>query len=154
MNCSPVICIALLLLSLTAGMFLLYKTQKENLHTFFKVVAWFVIVASFCSMLCCAMCCAMHCCMMREHCRQAERCEMGMGENEMGRGMMMGHGGMDKRIIIMRGDEDECEMREGKECREEREECEEGRGKEKCCEKDSKKCEAKKDSIKVVVKKK
>ena len=54
--------------------------------------------------------------------------------------------------MMMRGDDDECEMREGKNCKEGREECEEG--KEKCCDKDSKKCEMKKDSVKVVDKKK
>jgi len=53
MNCSPVIAIALLLLSLTAGAWLLYKTKKENLGTFFKVLAWFVITVSFLSMICC-----------------------------------------------------------------------------------------------------
>ncbi|MFI5164175.1 MAG: hypothetical protein ACHQHP_02890 [Bacteroidia bacterium] len=151
MNCTHIIAAPLLLLSLTAGMWLLYKTQKENLSTFFKVVAWFVVISSICTMLCCAMCCAMRCCMMRQECRQSERCE-GMG-GECGRGMWMGHGGMNKRIIIMRGgDDDECEM-EGKCCRGGKEECEEG--KEKCCDKD-KKCDMKMDMKKdsVVVKKK
>ena len=151
MNCSPIIAIAVLLLSLTAGTCLLYKTQKDNLNTFFKVVAWFVIVVSFCCMICCAMCCAMRCCMKMEKCHQMERCEMGMGENGMGRGMGMEHGGMNKHMMMMRGDNDEYEMKEGRHCKEE---CEEGKEKGKCCDKESKKCEMKKDSVVVVVKNK
>jgi hypothetical protein len=38
--------IAVLLLSLTAGTFLLAKTNKENLGVFYRVLAWFVIVLS------------------------------------------------------------------------------------------------------------
>jgi hypothetical protein len=154
MNCSPPI--ALLLLSLTAGMFLLYKTQKENLNAFFKVVSWFIIIVSFVSMICSAMHCMMRmrCHMGREECREMEGCEMGMG-----------HGGMNKRVMIYRGEGDgECEMmkdccRERMECGEGKEECEEG--KMDCCKKGGahecemgteKKCDMKKDSV--VVKKK
>ena len=75
MNCSPTIAIALLLLSLTGGMFLLYKTQKESLGGFFKVIAWLVIVVSLGSMVCCGLRCVMHGCMQREECRGMERCE-------------------------------------------------------------------------------
>ncbi len=145
MNCSPTIALALLLLSLTGGMFLLYKTQKENLNAFFKVVAWFVIVVSFCSMICCTMRCIMHCCMQRQECREMENCERGMG---------MGPGGM-RHIMIMRGEDGECEMM-GKGCCKERMECSEGKGEcegeKKCCDKDAKKCDPdshreKKDSV-------
>ena len=164
MNCSPTIAIALLLLSLTAGTLLLYKTQKENLNTFFKVVAWFVIVVSFCSMICCTLRCVMLGCMMRQECREMEGCERGMSMGECG----MGHGGMMRRMMIMRGGE-ECEMGMGccknkMECSEGRGECEEGKGEckdgeKKCCDKDGKKCDPdshreKKDSVTVVVKKK
>lgn len=140
MNCSPTIAIALLLLSLTAGTWLLYKTQKENMGGFFKFVSWFVITASFLAMICCAMCCAMRCCMMHRGCGEMERCERGMGECGMG-------GGMNKRIIIMRGGEGECEMEEGcckekmKHCEMEEEGCE--GEKMECCKGDKDKCEMK-----------
>ena len=154
MNCSPTICIALLLLSLTAGMWLLYKTQKENLNTFFKVVAWFVIVVSFCSMICCTMRSVMHCA-MKQQCK-----EMGMGgcEMGMGKGMCM-KGGMEKHMMMMRGGE--CEMGGSKCCKEGREECEEGEG--ECmeghegkmdgCKKGKEKCDMKMMKDSVVVKK-
>ena len=150
MNCSPTICVALLLLSLSAGMWLLYKSQKENLGTFFKVVAWFVIVVSFCSMICCGLRCVMHGCMRGNECEKMERCEMGAGECTMGM-----HGGMSKRIMICE-DDDKCEMGGGKccgMCKEGKGECEEGEGekckegKMDCCKKGEKKCEMKKDSV-------
>ena len=153
MNCSPTIAMALLLLSLTGGMFLLYKTQKENLNAFFKVVAWFIIVVSFCSMICCAMRCIMRGCLQREECREMEGCER--------------YGGMNKHMMMYRGeDEGGCEMMEGRgcckgkmECSEEEEECEEsGQAGKKCCDKDPKKCEMKmdmkKDSVTAILKKK
>ena len=154
MNCSPTIAIALLLLSLSAGMWLLYKTQKENLNAFFKVIAWFVIVASLGSMVCCGLRCAMHCCMQKQECRGMEQCDMNMGKCGMGHGMGMMHG--EKCIIICKEGNEECEMgmgecKEGKgECKEGKEECEEG--KMDCCKKGEKhecekKMECKKDSM-------
>lgn len=68
MNCSPTMAIALLLLSLTAGMHLLYKTRKESLGAFFKIVSWFIIVISICSMICCSVCCVLKCCKSNEQC--------------------------------------------------------------------------------------
>jgi ABC-type lipoprotein release transport system permease subunit len=41
------ILIPLALLALTAGMFLLAKTRKENLGKFFKAISYFIIIASF-----------------------------------------------------------------------------------------------------------
>ena len=134
MNCSPTICIALLLLSLSAGMFLLYKAQKENLNTFFKVVAWFIIVSSLCSMICCGLRCVMHGCMRGNECTEMNEC---------------GQGGFNKRVMIFRGGEGECEMGEGQHCcKEGKGECEEGEGECKegekaCCKKDEKKCDMK-----------
>ncbi len=155
MNCSPTIAIALLLLSLTSGTLLLYKTQKENLNTFFKVVAWFVIVVSFCSMICCTMRCVFHGCREREECREMEGCGMRMGGMGMGH-CGMGYGGM-RHMMFMRGGDGECEMmksccKEKMECDEEKGECEEGKGE---CKEGEKKCcdKMKKDSV-VVVKKK
>src|ERR1035437_9419608 len=81
------ISIAILLLSLTAGTFLLYKTKKEDLGIFYKVVAWFVIVFSMLLIFCCAVCCIAH-----------RECRM---ENNCNQGEMRGHSGM-----MMRGGED------------------------------------------------
>lgn len=128
MNCSPTIAIALLLLSLTAGMWLLYKTQKENLNGFFKFVAWLVIVASFIAMICCACCCAMRCCMKKQECREMQMRECGMG-----------YGGMNKCK-----DDDACDPDSYREkkgcCKEEKEGCEES--KEEC-----KEMKVEKDSV-------
>ena len=53
---------SLTLISLTAGMFLLAKINKDNLGIFFKVIAYFIIVASFLNLACCALHCAMQLC--------------------------------------------------------------------------------------------
>ncbi len=169
MNCSPTIAIALLLLSLTAGTWLLYKTQKENLNTFFKVIAWFVIVVSFCSMICCGMHCMMHCCKSKGECNREQECGM-RGEERGYDHCRMGHRGMSERVIIMRGDEEgECEMmgkgccKEKMECKEGKEECDEMKegkcadmGKEGKCKMGEKKCDMKNMGMKKdsVVKKK
>ena len=163
MNCSPTIAIALLLLSLTAGAWLLYKTQKETLGTFFKVVAWFVIVVSFCSMICCGMRCIFHCCKEKNECGKEQECGM-RGEERGYEHCRMGHRGMSERVIILRGDEDgECEemmhrgcCKEKMECKEGKEECEEGKmdcskmGSMHDCKMGEKKCDMKgmkKDSV-------
>lgn len=151
MNCSPTIAIALLLLSLTGGMFLLYKSQKENLSAFFKVMAWLVIVASLGSLICCGIRCCVRGCIRGEECREMERCE-GMRGCGMGEGMM-GHG-MNKRVIICTDGDEECSMKGENGCKEGmdaecKEKCESGEKKD-CCKKGDDKC--KKDSVKVVVK--
>ena len=131
MNCSPNISIALSLLALTAGVWFLYKTQKENLSILYKVTAWFIIIATLLNMACCGMRCCMQACMMRQ------QCEMSMGECGMGNGMSMMGGGMNKHMMMCK-DDDKCEMggekccgmcKEGKgECEEgEAEECKEGK---------------------------
>jgi hypothetical protein len=74
MNCLPTISVAMALLSLTAGMWLLYKSKKEVLGTFFKVVAWFIIVVSMCLIVCCGMRCMMHCCMAKQDCSSMQQC--------------------------------------------------------------------------------
>ena len=170
MNCSPTIAIALLLLSLTGGMFLLYKTRKESLGTFFKIVAWFIIVVSICSMICCSMLCMLRHC--KQKCEKTEKCEMGSGgcEND-GEECGMGNHGRFKRIMIFKDADGECQMMGKKGCCKEHMEGgeeKEGCGDEKemsCCKKGGahecgmegeKKCdmktEIKKDSV--VVKKK
>ena len=149
MNCSPTIAIALLLLSLSAGMWLLYKTQKENLNAFFKVVGWFVIVISLGSMICCGLHCALRCCMAGSgHCY-----ERGMGE--------CGPGSFNKRVMIYKGGHGGCEEGGKGCCKEGKAGCEEAceEGEENCCkskeagceEKCEEKEEHKKDSV--VVKK-
>ena len=132
MNCSLAIAIAVLLLSLTAGMWLLFKTQKENLNMFFTVIAWFVIVTSLGSIVCCTIRCTMY------GCRPGgSGCEMGeCGPNmmwQMGPGMghgmhMMGHPGMQKRVMMFKGDDDDCMMGG---CEEGMESCHGGKG--ECC---------------------
>ena len=47
--------ICLALIALAAGMFLLAKAVKDGLSLFFKIVAWFIIVASFLSLGCIAL---------------------------------------------------------------------------------------------------
>jgi hypothetical protein len=174
MNCSPTIGIALMLLSLTAGMFLLYKTKKESLGTFFKIVSWFVIVVSLGSMICCTMRCVFHGC-NKGGCERMEQCGPG-GSEECGEGEKCGmghHGGMNKRVMIFKGEGGECEVEcemEGKGCCKDKMECSEGKEgcegeKRDCCKKGGahecgdggeKKCEMKMEMKKdtVVVKKK
>jgi len=41
------ISISLTILALTGGMFLLAKSNKDNLGIFFKIIAYFIIIASF-----------------------------------------------------------------------------------------------------------
>src|ERR1039457_2278780 len=106
MNCSPNISIALILLSLTAGVWFLHKTQKENLSILYKVAAWFVIIVALLNMACCGMRCMMHCGNGRGECRM----ERGMRGGEYERGgeerCGMRRGNCDR---IMRGGD--CEMR-------------------------------------------
>ena len=55
--------LALLLLAIAGGMFLLAKTNKDNLGNLFRFVSWFIIVSGFlalflCGLMCiCSMCC-------------------------------------------------------------------------------------------------
>lgn len=115
MNCSPNISIALSLLALTAGVWFLYKTQKENLGILYKVAAWFIIIVTALNMACCGMRCCMQACMMRQNCYGMEQCGMGGGMCMMG--------GMNKRVMVC-DDDDKCEpgcekaccMKDAKEC--------------------------------------
>src|ERR1051326_4148085 len=97
MNCGPNISIALGLISFVAGVWFLYKVQKENLSILFKVAAWFVIIVALGNMLCCGVRCLHHGCGMERECRMEIRggeCEMGMGHCGMMGGMPMMGGGM------------------------------------------------------------
>ena len=118
MNCSPNISIALSLLALTAGVWFLYKVQKENLNILYKVAAWFIIIATLLNMACCGMRCCMQACMMRQNCYQTEQCRMNMNDCGM-RNQMCMKGGMKC------DDDDKCEPG-----------CEKA-----CCTKDEKGCE-------------
>lgn len=122
MNCSPTISIALMLISLTAGMWLLYKTKKESLGTLFKLVGWFIVIVS----LGCIICCGIRCVLCKKQTCGTEQC--GMGGKECSSGKTM-----------------HCKMK-GEEC------CSEGRGEEMaCCEQEREGCETeievKKDTI-------
>lgn len=137
MNCSPTIAIALMLLSFTAGMFLLYKTQKEALGMFFKVAAWFVIVVSLGSIICCSIFCGAHGC-RKGGCGKMEQCGPGGECSKMDRCEMGGGGHFEKRIIICKEGEMGCEeegeagcCKEGKECGMDSDKCSMATG--KCC---------------------
>ena len=141
--------IALLLTALTGGMFLLAKTQKDNLNIFFKIISWFVIILSLGAIICCGIrCAARGCCKEeREGCHKNMMmrggCEMGGGECEE----MRGCGNerfFTKRIMIrdMDDDDGECEDEGKGNCKTD-EKCKMGAGEKKdCC----KKMEMKKDS--------
>ncbi len=169
MNCSLSICISLFLLSFSAGMWLLYKTQKENLGMIFKLAAWFIIVMSLGSMVCCGIHSMKQHCMKEGQCEEKQECAMGKGDCKMGgmgdckmgmgKGMgecSMGHGRGGCKIIICTGD-DECEMSRGcdmeghDKCEGEGGEGECKEGKMDCCKKGKEKCdmkmEMKKDSV-------
>ena len=126
MNCMPTVAIALLLLSLTGGMWLLYKTQKENLNAFFKVIAWLVIVVSLGSMICCGLRCCMRSCMMKEECRMermnGEDCGMGMNQCGMMKSCSMGKGMNQCHPMMNSGggccNMDCCKMKGGMQCEE------------------------------------
>lgn len=142
------ICIALVLMALTGGMFLLAKTNKDNLGAFFKVISWAVIVISILALVCCLCCCMMGRCGMRGgHCGSyGGGCEMQQH---------CGPGGMEKRMIIMRGGHGGCEEMESCEaeagCGEGMQgECCKGK-KEDCCKMKGEGCaeEAPKDSAAV-----
>lgn len=143
MNCSPTIAIALLLLSLSAGMFLLYKTQKEALGMLFKAAAWFIIVISIGSLICCSVCCVFRCC--KQKCGGMEQCGP--------------HEGMSKHVMIYQGGGGECEVEcevekegcclEGEECGEEKEKCLKATG--KCCKEEGEEGHEKLDVVKDTV---
>lgn len=108
MNCSPNISIALSLLALTAGVWFLYKTQKENLSILYKVAAWFIIIVTSLNMACCGMRCMMQSCMMRQNCYGMEQCGKNMNDCRMGGEGMCMKGGMNKRVMIC-DEDDKCE---------------------------------------------
>lgn len=143
MNCLPNIGIALLLISLTAGMWLLYKTQKENLNTFFKVVAWFVIVVSFLTMICCGVRGMMFHCMAKQECGGMQQYGMNMNGWGMGKGMCMMRA---HKMMMCKGGDEECEMMGKGCCKKRKEMCEK-----ECCKKDAAKCgmkmELEKDTV-------
>jgi hypothetical protein len=88
---------SLALVALAAGMFLLAQSMKDNLNIFFKVVSYFIIVASFLSMACIGIHGAVR--MYSMHNKQPG--EMRMGEMRMmggpwGGGMRFHHGMRDE----------------------------------------------------------
>jgi len=109
------------LLVIVAGMFLLAKTQKDNLSNFFKYVSYFVILVGFLNLFGGTACMLIHKCMKhcaaqcKEHCEKPGRGKhghMGMGHGEdmmMEKKMMMMHGHGD----CCRGEEKCMEMEKG-----------------------------------------
>ena len=115
------------LLVIIAGMFLLAKTQKENLSNLFKYVSYFVILVGFLNLFgggaifmakkCMSHCAAMNsghsgkgddCCKKKKHKKACSKMEMCGAEAEMC---------IEKRIII-NGEEmtEECEKGAAKAC--------------------------------------
>lgn len=110
MNCLPTIAIALLLLSLTGGMFLLYKTQKEALGIFFKIISWLIILVSIGAMICCSICCV-----CRQQCKMEEG-ECGPGYNN--------ECVTESRSVMIKGEE-ECDYEKEEGCCKAKMNCEE-----------------------------
>ena len=130
---------AMLLLALTGGMFLLAKSNKDNLGIFYKIVSWFVIVAAMLALVCCTLHCVMGNCAMKD-----EKCNK---EMMMWRGGNCEDGKMEKcHEMKMCRDDDNDETEEMGEA-----------GKAKCCKPmgDGKDCPMKKEMKKdsVVIKK-
>lgn len=118
------------LLVIIAGMFLLAKTQKENLSNLFKYVSYFVILVGFLNLfgggaLFMAKKCMKHCMNQsqghcgkkddcckhkksKKSCSRMEMCEEGDEMCEEGEGMCI-----EKRIVI---NGEECEMGAKKDC--------------------------------------
>ncbi len=139
MNCSPTIAIALLLLALSAGMFLFYKTQKESLGMLFKIVSWFIIVIAIGSLVCCSVRCVFMGCNKGDSCSSTTSCDARSEGCEFGESDCGGRDGkrFKKRMMIFKEDENGCE-RKGEGCCEEKAECDaeidkSENGEKKCC---------------------
>lgn len=102
------ICIAVLLIALTAGMFLLAKTKKDNLGIFYSVASWFVIVVSLGCLLCCGIRSVV------SGCHGGSRCEKEIMINKGGDGMQC-HKKMGDHHKMMRMEMrgNCCDMKEG-----------------------------------------
>lgn len=119
------IAIPLTLLVITGGMFLLAKTQKENLGNLFKYISYFVIVVGFLALLCTTARGVKR--MMGGSCMKAEKC-MPMQMNCMQGGMggccnqMMMSGGCNHGMMSGCSHETEKCSKMRKECQHEMEE--------------------------------
>ena len=117
---------SLCLLVIVAGMFLLAKTQKENLSNMFKYVSYFVIISGFICLfgggtLAIAKKCMNHMRKSQNQCEQNYDCPSHHGNKSCSRmeNCEEGEGEMciEKRIVI-NGEEmnEECKMGEKKDC--------------------------------------
>ena len=131
---------ALSLLAITAGMFLLAKTQKEEFGKIFKYASYFVVSTAFLCLICIGARGMRHCCMGgNQECRMEKKgagmpgaCPSMMEQGESCDRMMMQkkcHKGMMKN----------CCCSKGGMCAEEGEE-NEGEEMGKCCKKKKEKC--------------
>src|SRR5437868_1107335 len=107
------LCPALLLLSLTGGMFLLAKTKKDNLGIFFKGISWLVITVSLASMAFLAVACLAHGCRMHPpmNGRENERHQKEMKCKEHDGCKMKGTCKMDGHCDMDDEDEDDADMK-------------------------------------------
>jgi hypothetical protein len=92
------------LLVIVAGMFLLAKTQKDNLSSFFKYVSYFVILVGFLNFFGGGACMLAHMCMKHCAAQCKEHCEKGHGKHGHMKDDMM----MEKRMMMMHGHGDCC----------------------------------------------
>lgn len=137
---------ALLLIAIAAGMFLLAKTNKDNLGNFFRFVSWFIIVSGLLGVLFCGMTCMFCiCCPGMEH----EKMMMFRhGPGTCDENMQWG-----ERHMMMKKfyDDDECPMMKKNCCKGEEEGncCKEEGEKNGCCDKGNcdKNMKIKKDTV-------
>lgn len=84
----PNISIALSLIALASGIWLLYKTQKENLSILYKVVAWVIIVVALLNVICCGIRCICPCDKIQQGCCVKQSCGVMKGCGMKGKGEM------------------------------------------------------------------
>jgi hypothetical protein len=112
-----IIATAISLLSLSAGLWLFQQTQKENLQTFHKIIAVFIMVVSFCLMIGISLLITFHCCMMSGQCQQWNDHNMWNKGNRCHCNKEMEHAEMGKHMMIY---DDHREGKEGKCCQTEK----------------------------------
>lgn len=99
-----IVAVPLTLLVITGGMFLLAKTQKENLGNLFKYVSYFIIIAGFLALACTVARGVKRKIMGRQHMERCMPMQMNCMQGGMGMGccnqMMMSGGGCNHHGIL------------------------------------------------------